>query len=226
MSVQTDIYAIGKMMLLPNRHIYKKVIARCTAADPAGAGCYPSVAALQEALFPHKAHRRWLVMLALMLVASLSYFMLTSRKRLPAEAAENKIIAVPQSTVDETERPETIFVSEAVQPIEPKQEEPAFTEQQPPLSEGLSPIKRELSEEEKEFMNQPQLRVLNAGEFERYKQKLAEYFSEATSFLADTVNLVSIPRNIPIQSTIEKSSGVPLSASKPTSRPVRYMKAL
>ena len=36
LSIQTDIYAVGKILeLLPNHHIYNKVIARATAADPA-----------------------------------------------------------------------------------------------------------------------------------------------------------------------------------------------
>ena len=49
LSIQTDIYAIGKIMeLLPNHHIYNKVIARATAADPAQR--YPSAEAMMKAL--------------------------------------------------------------------------------------------------------------------------------------------------------------------------------
>ena len=46
---RTDIYAIGKILqTLPGSHIYNKVIARCTAADPSNR--YQSIEELQSAL--------------------------------------------------------------------------------------------------------------------------------------------------------------------------------
>ena len=49
LSVRTDIYAVGKILeLLPNHHIYNKVIARATAADPAQR--YMSAEAMMKAL--------------------------------------------------------------------------------------------------------------------------------------------------------------------------------
>ena len=62
---RTDIYAIGKILqTLPCAHIYNKVIARCTADDPANR--YQTVEELQNAL--HTSSRLLLTGLALLLV--------------------------------------------------------------------------------------------------------------------------------------------------------------
>jgi serine/threonine protein kinase len=62
---RTDIYAIGKILqTLPCAHIYNKVIARCTADDPANR--YQTVEELQNAM--HTSSRLLLTGLALLLV--------------------------------------------------------------------------------------------------------------------------------------------------------------
>ena len=61
---------------------------------------------------------------------------------------------------------------------------------------ALPPIKRELTEEEKEFLNKPELRIVSSEEFERYKQQLDEYFSEANAFLNDSTNFQKYPLHI------------------------------
>ena len=75
---------------------------------------------------------------------------------------------------------------------EEKQEKPA-SEVIPTNSVTSGPVKTELSEEEKEFLNQPQLRIADSDEFARYKQKLDEYYGEANAFLNDSSNFQKYP---------------------------------
>ena len=70
LSIRTDIYAIGKIMeLLPNHHIYNKVIARCTASDPADR--YQTVEEIQRDVKQKKSHLRYVSILVAIVVASL-----------------------------------------------------------------------------------------------------------------------------------------------------------
>ena len=58
------------------------------------------------------------------------------------------------------------------------------------------PIKSNLSEEEKAFLNQPHLHIATSEEFERYKRQLDEYYKEANAFLNDTANFQRYPSHI------------------------------
>ena len=65
---RTDIYAIGKILgLLPDHHIYNKVIARCTAENPEDR--YQSVEDIVGDLRPK--HRYWYVLVSLVIVVAL-----------------------------------------------------------------------------------------------------------------------------------------------------------
>lgn len=72
----TDIYAIGKILqTLPCSYIYNKVIARCTADDPANR--YQSVEELQRALKPtHTFFRAFLLIAVLGLMTLLFFYFL------------------------------------------------------------------------------------------------------------------------------------------------------
>ncbi len=191
---RTDIYAIGRILqLLPSHYIYNKVISRCTADSPSER--YQSVADLREALFPTRPRRLWFVIITVLIITlPLGYLLLTSKRQQSAEVTE------PQKA-NRTEEPETILVREIVTPIEPQKDKSALSDQPttPPNASApiaSAPIKSGLSMEEEEFLDQPHLRAPDTDEFEHYKQKLAEYYSEANAFLNDTTNFLKYPSHI------------------------------
>ena len=186
--VRTDIYAIGRILdCLPDHHKYNKVIARCTDDNPAER--YLTISDLQDALSARRTHTFWPVLMLLVAVMSIGYFIFTCRERQPAEVVE------PQTEII-MEKPETIIVREHVQPVEQKQPEVATIEQRGTTPEVLGPIKSELSEEEKAFLNQPHLHIASSDEFDRYKRQLDEYYREANAFLNDTANFQRYPSHI------------------------------
>ena len=186
--VRTDIYAIGRILdCLPDHHKYNKVIARCTDDNPAER--YLTISDLQDALSARRTHTFWPVLMLLVAVMSIGYFIFTGRERQPAEVVE------PQTEII-MEKPETIIVREHVQPVEQKQPEVATIEQRGTTPEVLGPIKSELSEEEKAFLNQPHLHIASSDEFDRYKRQLDEYYREANAFLNDTANFQRYPSHI------------------------------
>ena len=186
--VRTDIYAIGKVLeLFPNHHIYNKVITRCTASDPASR--YQTISELQETLSTRRTYTPWLVLMLLVVVLSIGYFIFTGRERQPAEVVE------PQ-TETIIEKPETIKVSDDVHSVGQNEKEVASIEHQETTPEVLDPIKSELSEEENTFLSHPHLRIASSDEFDRYKQKLDEYYRDANAFLNDTANFQRYPSHV------------------------------
>ena len=194
--VRTDIYAIGRILeCLPDHHKYNKVIARCTADNPAER--YQAISDLQEALSARRTHIFWSILTFLAVVMSIGYFLFTGRQQQAAEVAEHQKEII-------TEKPETIIMKEHVQPVEQKQPEATSTEQpetasterRGTTSEALGPIKCELSEGDKAFLNQPHLHIASSDEFERYKRQLDDYYREANAFLNDTANFRRYPSHI------------------------------
>lgn len=100
---RTDIYAIGKILqTLPCAHIYNKVIARCTADDPANR--YQTVEELQNAL--HTSSRLLLTGLALLLVILMflgGYFIFYQQESLvaPQPELQPKSVEQPSSPTPE-----------------------------------------------------------------------------------------------------------------------------
>ena len=194
--VRTDIYAIGRILeCLPDHHKYNKVIARCTADNPAER--YQAISDLQEALSARRAHIFWSILTFLAVVMSIGYFLFTGGQQQAAEVAE------PQKEII-IEKPETINAREDVQIVEQNKKETAPTEQresapidqQETSTDVLGPVKSELSENEKAFLNQPHLHIASFDEFERYKRQLDEYYREANAFLNDTANFRRYPSHI------------------------------
>ena len=68
LSIQTDIYALGKILeLLPNHHIYNKVIARCTAENPSDR--YQSIKEVAKAINSKSRSNHILYVLIALLIA-------------------------------------------------------------------------------------------------------------------------------------------------------------
>ena len=186
--VRTDIYAIGRILeCLPDHYKYNKVIARCTAPDPAAR--YQTISDLQDALSARRTHTLWPILMLLAAVLSIGYFIFTSRKQQPAEVAEHQTETI-------IEKPETIKVREHAQHVGYNKEETSSTGQRKTSPEVSGPIKSELSEEEKAFLSQPHLRIASSDEFDRYKRQLDEYYREANAFLNDTTNFQRYPSHI------------------------------
>lgn len=194
--VRTDIYAIGRILeCLPDHHKYNKVIARCTADNPAER--YQAISDLQEALSARRTHIFWSILTFLAVVMSIGYFLFTGRQQQAAE------VAGPQKEII-IEKPEAINAREDVQLVEQNKKETAPTEQresapidqQETSTDVLGPVKSELSENEKAFLNQPHLHIASSDEFDRYKRKLDEYYKEANAFLNDTANFQKYPSHI------------------------------
>ena len=193
--VRTDIYAIGRILeCLPDHNIYNKVIARCTAPDPTTR--YQTISDLQDALSARRPHTFWPVLMLLVVVLSIGYFIFTRQQ----QAAE---VTGPQKEII-IEKPETINAREDVQIVEQNKKETAPTEQresapidqQETSTDVLGPVKSELSENEKAFLNQPHQHIATSDEFDRYKRKLDEYYKEANAFLDDTANFRRYPSHI------------------------------
>ena len=85
LSIQTDIYALGKILeLLPNHYIYNKVIARCTADKPSER--YQSIKEVAKAINSRTRSRHILYgLIALLMVAAVIVFVLMSQGKEPLQ---------------------------------------------------------------------------------------------------------------------------------------------
>ena len=183
---RTDIYALGRIIeLLPEHDIYNKVIARCVAKAPIAR--YQVVDDLRNAIFPKK--KNWLLY-----VLVIPFFLLLFVCLFLVNNHRTSIGTGNVPSVVQKENTETLKVINHVEPAEQlkSNDEVSSTQSIP----DAQPIKRELTEEEKEFLNQPELRIVSSEEFERYKQQLDEYFSEANAFLNDSTNFQKYPLHI------------------------------
>ncbi len=184
---RTDIYAIGKILeQLPNSPKYNKVSARCTASLPEER--YQSVRELQDALFRRSRCWTWQYIAVLLITLLTGFCLYTYRK--PSSTGKKELPTDIRSEQPESER--MIEATRHASRKEEKHEKPT-SEVIPTNSVTSGPAKTELSEEEKEFLNQPQLRTVDSDEFARYKQKLDEYYGEANAFLNDSSNFQKYP---------------------------------
>ena len=187
LSIQTDIYAIGKILeLFPNHYIYNKVIARCTAQVPEDR--YQTIADLRSALFQKRSHGLLALFVILVLVLTLCFFFLTNRQQL-------SVVKTGPQQESIIEKPETVFVKDVVQPAKQQHEskEDVEEELQQMLREPATPIMSTISDEEKAFLDQPHLHIVTSEEFVRYKELLDKYYSEENAFLDDTTNFQKFP---------------------------------
>ena len=187
---RTDVYAIGKVLEhFPNRHIYYKVINRCTA--PAPEDRFQSIPDLSAVLFRRSRQWIWLAVGVLFMALFVVFFLFVNKKRPSAEMME------PPVEVKNVEQ-ETIRVTETILPISRKEEkkEKSANELFPTSPIASSPAKLELSKEDKEFLSQPDLQKATDKEFVLYKERLDEYYSEANAFLNDSSNFKKYPSHV------------------------------
>ena len=181
---RTDIYAIGKIMeLLPDHHIYNKVIRKCTAQLPENR--YQSIADLQKVLLPKRKPWQWALLALFLFVTFLGYLLFAIHE---SPSSESKEPQVENKSVQEQYLPSVQSVPSAT-----AKKSKSTKEQQQTAPSALPPIKRELSEEEQAFLEQPHLRTITSEEFSRYKQQLDEYYREANAFLDDSANYRRYP---------------------------------
>lgn len=101
---RTDIYAIGKILeLLPNHHIYNKVIARCTADEPSKR--YQSVDELKKIISNYKHFLLpAIILLILLIIASITLLQPSKHTDLPTSNSRktDTIIKVKEVKVKDT----------------------------------------------------------------------------------------------------------------------------
>lgn len=183
--VRTDIYAIGRIIeTLPLHAKYNKVIARCTANNPADR--YQTIEELQHALSPHSYVWYIVCVLCIAALCVCFYIFLPERrdmtKTLPP-IVKNDTIAAAHAIIP-SERSSAGHQPEA-RPQAPEQAP------SPQLHVGET-----ISQEEKEFLSQPHLHIATNDEFTRYKRQLDDYYAEANRFLDDTANMRLFPSHV------------------------------
>jgi len=184
LSIRTDVYAIGKIMeLLPHHHLYSKVIGKCTAQLPENR--YQSIADLQKALLPKRKPWQWALSVLFPVLFFLGYLLLANHE---IPSSESKEPQAESKSVEELSLPPVQSVPSAT-----AKKSKSTKEQQQTTPSALPPIKKELSEEEQAFLDQPHLRTVTSEEFSRYKQRLADYYREANAFLNDSSNYRKYP---------------------------------
>ena len=101
-SIQTDIYAIGKILqTLPNSIIYNKVVARCTVKNPSDR--YQTVEELQSALKPTN---KWPRVIILAMAIGLGITLLLYLQRPTAENRQERTLGLDTA---QTQRPAPVI---------------------------------------------------------------------------------------------------------------------
>lgn len=141
LSIQTDIYAIGKILeRLPDHSIYNKVIARCTAEDPADR--YQSV----EDILHDVSHRKryWLVVvvLALIIVVLAIGIAMNHEDRIPADAPTDSLSRDSDLQSDHGPAP---VIHDTIQQISPESvniptQQPSKIDERTQLNEELEQL--------------------------------------------------------------------------------------
>ncbi len=155
-SIQTDIYAIGKILqTLPNSYIYNKVIARCTATYPSNR--YQSIEELQSALKRTVPHISLLLLLVVVIGLMTALFFFFQKPAETTTVIAETLSEQPADFVYHSPKPDTVIhfhktvvaTSPELTPVVPKQ----IPQQQSTL--------RELSDSEKAEIRKITLDILH-----------------------------------------------------------------
>lgn len=138
LSIQTDIYALGKILeLLPNHHIYNKVIARCTAENPSDR--YQSITEVARTIANSARSRHFLyVLIALLFVVAVVVFILLSQGKEPQQ--EQRVAPVDTLSVKSVDTTSVTPVS-AMPKEEDKQPKNISPTTSAPVTPATSPTK-------------------------------------------------------------------------------------
>ena len=182
--VRTDIYAIGRIIgTLPLHAKYNKVIARCTANNPADR--YQTIEELQHAL-SSRSYVWYIVCVLCIAALCVCFFFLPERRDMT-------------KTLSPIVKNDTIAAAHAIIPSERSSagHQPEARPQAP--EQAPSPqlhVGETITQEEKEFLSQPHLHIATNDEFTRYKRQLDDYYAEAIRFLDDTANMRLFPSHV------------------------------
>lgn len=187
--VRTDIYAIGRIIeTLPLHAKYNKVIARCTANNPADR--YQTIEELQHALSSRSYV--WYIVCVLCIAALCVCFYIFLPERRDMTKTLSPIV-----------KNDTIPAAHAIIPLERSSadRQPDVQPQAPEQAPQQAPspqlhVGETITLEEKEFLSQPHLHIASNDEFTRYKRQLDDYYAEANRFLDDTANMRLFPSHV------------------------------
>ena len=138
LSIQTDIYALGKILeLLPNHHIYNKVIARCTAENPSDR--YQSIKEVEKAINSRTRSRHILYgLIALLMVVAVIVFVMMSQGKEPLQ--EQPIAPVDTLSVKSVDTTSVTPVN-VLPKVEDKQPKTISPTTSAPVTPATSPTK-------------------------------------------------------------------------------------
>lgn len=138
LSIQTDIYALGKILeLLPNHHIYNKVIARCTAENPSDR--YQSIKEVEKAINSKSRSNHILyVLIALLIAVAVIVSVLLSQGKEPQQ--EQPVAPVDTQSVKSVDTTSVTPVS-AMPKEEDKQPKNISPTTSAPVTPATSPTK-------------------------------------------------------------------------------------
>ncbi|MCR5711563.1 MAG: protein kinase [Prevotella sp.] len=138
LSIQTDIYALGKILeLLPSHHIYNKVIARCTAENPSDR--YQSITEVARTIANSARSRHFLyVLIALLIAVAVIVSVLLSQGKEPQQ--EQPVAPVDTQSVKSVDTTSVTPVS-AMPKEEDKQPKNISPTTSAPVTPATSPTK-------------------------------------------------------------------------------------
>lgn len=192
-SPQTDIYALGKIIqLLPCHHKYNQVIKRSTHPDKTKR--YQSI---EEMLHDVNAGHRFKSLVAAffaMMVVACFGIALAAHEAKSAPAVVDQMKNSQQTVTPDHFMEEPVNNNIVRSTSSPSQTSSLVTNHPDTMKKKqMGPVKSCYSDEEKKFMSDPSLRIVDAKEFERYKTALDNYFREVNTFLDDEDNLTRFP---------------------------------
>ena len=138
LSIQTDLYAFGKILeLLPNHYIYNKVIARCTAENPSNR--YQSIKEVARTIANSVRSRHFLyVLIALLIAVAVIVSVLLSQGKEPQQ--EQPVAPVDTQSVKSVDTTSVTPVS-AMPKEEDKQPKNISPTTSAPVTPATSPTK-------------------------------------------------------------------------------------
>lgn len=204
--VRTDIYAIGRILeSLPSHSIYNKVIARCTASNPADR--YQSIERLESELPSARTVWSYYLVAAVLLLFVLA-FLLWPRQNV-------KETEVLSETSNQVQKPDSVHVQPSITnhvPSSQKQEQPDTRQTLPAPSSGeelsAPSSNEELSDNQRHDIRQQTLAIISPI-YQRmivpivHRVQQGDY-DERMAFLQDSISRVYVKANEEVYAELRK----------------------